>query len=861
MNWATIWHLFRSDTRRLRWLIVVVWGLLLCEAVQFGSAGPWQQPSTSGGGSSDVPDVYNEYYHLWIPGFGLAAAILASSVGWLGVAAMRLRPARRSEVGAAKFLFLTVWLFLPQVVAIISVLRLNGIALPLAISAACGAASVFVPLWLVLAAYGRLAGSPWRLLGALGISLAVLAWLAVLIPRENHNVFDFLEYVFSNFWGERMGVLLWWWSGLSMSLLILLVWWTPNRWKPAWRCAAGSGGLLVLAWLLEMCFKPQATEFVDLSAAVSAPDLAKITVTPPSEAKASFGNTTKGERVFVNAAVASGGLPEGVFCHWMKEDNFLVTSLRDSKSIVDPSPRRTFHTSSAFLPPDGVGASSAALLAALPPAAADYLKQSKGWRSDGSSQFVSLGSFPSESIRNGQSERMALDGNLTGLLYRYQSLVDISLSASPAQVPCHGGWLRWRTLPNANPKSLLVDLSMQYPLRGLGSVTLPQYPYSPAHYWRIFLYFPTRGETVPTTQYPLTRSGRLLGGGFTQRSVCKFEFSGTTDRLSASDLAEARLLILEPEIVGIVKRDLRASALPVEIERPNSDSSDFYYTLGPRTEPRYFFDAARTLRPDPATATPEEFGRWMQFCLAPHTMDEWQTAELAAWLPSQLDVMLRAQYEFRSMAKAMSQALPEEQRSRVISQIEIAPWLISVLRDRGWLPLAKDSLLKMLMGPNELSLEYQCAIASLQEPEAQDKLLATLERYGDMTLYNILRLQPGIEPRLTATVKRYFSRVTVHGKAPERRADYEYWRHLTALAMPLAHGLTPAKDDALALFKWLGTTRNNLTEVMAASFHLPFAIKRDSKEATQYFLKLRPEDCQWDAIMRQWIVNPQPQPE
>jgi hypothetical protein len=149
--------------------------------------------------------------------------------------------------------------------------------------------------------------------------------------------------------------------------------------------------------------------------------------------------------------------------------------------------------------------------------------------------------------------------------------------------------------------------------------------------------------------------------------------------------------------------------------------------------------------------------------------------------------------------------------------------------------------------------ELTC-IASLCEPSSSETLLTRLEENGDLALYQQLRRHPDIEPKLTETVKRYFQRITLHGKPPAGPPRFDDESRLVALRLPLAHGLAEAMSEGLMVHRWLNPTAGaRYAETLASYFQLPTSIKRDSKEAAAFLLNLQPEHCHWDPLTRLWI--------
>ena len=153
------------------------------------------------------------------------------------------------------------------------------------------------------------------------------------------------------------------------------------------------------------------------------------------------------------------------------------------------------------------------------------------------------------------------------------------------------------------------------------------------------------------------------------------------------------------------------------------------------------------------------------------------------------------------------------------------------------------------------------SVASLEEPETYDRLLSMLESGGKMELYEAIRRLPGIEPRLTESVRRYFARITVHGREPAEKPEYHN-PHGGRLALPLRHGLPEALNDALAVFRWENPVRKGThsfatdiqSEFLLRFLIAPSNIEGRSRAACDFLAALKPEDCRFDLLTRRWIT-------
>ena len=452
---------------------------------------------------------------------------------------------------------------------------------------------------------------------------------------------------------------------------------------------------------------------------------------------------------------------------------------------------------------------------------------------------------------------------MTGTLYRYEVIANVPF-AGESSVPCLDGWLQVKTLPNAKAVGRMspIGITFQSPTLGVAEhVTTLHYERDLQNLWKPMIYLPERGDVFPCIGHPYYARGPLLAGGATHRLMVEFEeINHLHPEQSRSQLlASARLLILQPVLLGTVTRHVAGEAARLNFVPSQSDSAriDLNYARGPRVAPNEALRYARPRRPNPETASAEQMGRWLQLIGANSTMSEWLSAEYAVWAPINLDLFLRCTGEnFYPVARAVAQSMPESQKSAVIAKLEEYPELIEVLQARGWLEDAREPLLRLYAADKFRREEHLCILASLGDPSTYDRLLKALEGNGDERLYNVLRQKPGIEPRLSESVNRLFAKKSINGLQPIRPATYEDWNRLTELGVPLMHGKPEAMRDALILFQWFKLKSNcGLVEFMERHFQLPQGNKRQSREAIEYLMGLKQDDCQWDPLIRRWVAT------
>lgn len=867
MNPSTIWHLFTTDVRRLRWLIIAVLVFLLIEAGQFYFRDVWSLPANTMYTSGAPPENLKQMTYLWLPLFSPLAALFAVALGWQGATAARLRPVRRREIVVSKFASLVLFLYVPQMLAILLVLTRHGIPFNQAALGMAAAAGAFVPLWIILAAYGRLAGTMWRFLGAAGATIAVLGMLTVAFKNFERGPITVLSLVCNDGWGRYAGPMAWSILWSSALLLLALTAFTIRRWKPFWRCAVAAIGVFAITFGMRnvdwFTLKPTdvAKELITQEA------LDRIQIVAPTEFEVKENPQPNRKTLLVSGQLRTRGLPPGVFCLWGRPDESRLRNGNRLISLPLGGPIRNSHPGlSQVFPRFGNRELDEVLLRSLPKDSPLSLQLQNGFiyatlaESDQGVDWVhSFEVSPSETFQ--ANRQLTMEAEVTGTLYRYEIVANVPLDRE-TNIPCQGGWLQvLATRKFGSVDRLRVAFSFQCPTLGVADNELLLHHENEANnLWKPFLYLPESGALVPCSGFLYYSRGPILSGGAAHRFLVDFSKVGLRNpSLNLSQIDQkARLVILQPLKLGTVTRQIsesnvRLNLVPNESDKP---SADFYYTQGPRMAPNEFLRYARPRRPSPETATDEEFGHWLQLVLASGTMYEWMSAEFSSWVPTKLNIILRAWSHpyWYPLTRAIAASVPENQKNQIIDKLRDYPDLVEVLERRGWLDDARELLLSLYETNKIRKPEHLPAIASLNEPSTYERLIASVEANGGANLYNVLRQKPGIEPKLSAAVLNFYRRVQIGDSTPTRKATYEDSPKLMNLKVPLSHGLADAKRDAILLFQWFeGSLGSDPQEFMERHFQLPPGIKRDTKEANAYFMGLKPEDCEWDPLTRLWV--------
>lgn len=860
MNLRTVFHLFRTDVRRLRWLILITWFLFAVDFAICLSASGWRAPGTRSSSSGDAEQHYRESApKLWRVG-GFTAMLVAGAAGWQGLAWSRTRPVRRREAAAAKTGFVLTFLILPQMAMVATVLLYNGIPWRESLLGMLAAAGVFAPLWCMMMALGRLAGSG----AAFFMGLVFIAGGAGIAGLFDERMLFNFWMALGDPWGQYAGPHSWYFLGTCAAALLLLLPLIARRWKTPARLLTAAGVVVGSGyyWRYTDWFHVSG-DYFEMAAQDSAV-FDKVTPVPPVTRLDGSEPMDRGKRVIsVSGMFGTEGLPPDVFAWWQPSGEAL---LRSEGKVIARAKSRFIKEGrpqiQSLFPPQQTPMNEAAVLAALPREGRLVKDQMQGIHFSFEKSPQELGLFVPEDPGIGFSGRqVSLEADMTGILYRYEVVADVPLAeesivrrgAVHMQVR-----LAAETVPPRDPlgqpgylQSVRADIGVQCPALGVSDDVLTlTWMMPPVHAWRVFLYTPATGWLVEGRNI-FSASSPLLGGGGTHRRIYGFE--GVPRVLREEDASRARFIILQPKLLGFSTKRVVTPPAPLKMHDPGS--GDYPMLTQRRWAPG---------NSDPATATREEFGLWLREHLLFDGHESF-TEALVRWMPRWPDVILNIRpwttdYEFEWCAAA-TRALPDSRREEVFRRLPNAPWLTWVIHRRGWEHDGKEELLKLFYSGHTMNMAGLLSVASLEDPATYDRLLAFMEEDGKVELYEVLRRLPGIEPRLTETVQRYFARITVHGREPVEvptHADSLAWK----LGVPLLHGMPEALRDLLAIFRGEAPVRNGKHSSTASSRsgyildHLirPPGLKPASEEAYWFLRDLKAEDCRFDPLTRRWIT-------
>lgn len=838
MNLKLVWHIFCTDARHLRWLILAVWVAIIIDAWPFLVNSVWKLPLADGHSSSAVAESYARCPGGIGPSWLVPAGwLLAVALGCNGKDAFRLLPIRRLDVVASKLLFLLLVIYIPQWITISLVFMRHDVVFAQAFSSIIAATAIIVPLWMIGVALGRLAGNLWRASGVFITTAICTALLSIAGVKYVSLQVGLFFTVMSDSWGKNPGPMAWVLVSSIAAGLLLLVRLTMVKWQPAKRCLAA------VVWTLAMviacsdvpkvsvCSSPSSLLKLDQNTL----DAIQPIITKPLR-------NWRNERVvnteFINHSIAvidSKNLPSDTFCCW-------------SRSYKPFSIHKRRHTN----PLDNQFFNPHALLSAIEkklPNVGVYKLHSNISNDSG----ILLDLSQSGGI-SGQSI------SLQGLLCRMELLADIPFVTDGVRVPVEQGWIHAkRYYRNSADSTPYIDLAMHGGVSGHGS-TLSQLSWNVdfSELWQVFFYVPKSGKAYYCgDSNEFVGSGPLLSSGYIHRKIIAIEHPEQFVKFAESDLEGARLLIFSPRILKILERTL---VIPpnLEIESKVEYNYDRNEVKGPRVLPKDFFAEAVSRRPDPSKASDEEFGRWMLFCEGNFSMNSWVAREYGEWLPSKLGMLLEGEPDgpyVSARTQALYAACPESKKEEVIAQLSEKPWLLQLVYSRGWLKDAKHEILQLFRSGHGYA-GISVYVALLKEPSTYDRLLEILSRNGDTKLYHALSRIPALADPLDQAVKSYYSRVTTHGLPPDGLDSRYNPVSISYLDLPLIHGVPDAMRDALVIFHACKAEKHSyMREELAKYFILPSGIDLSKESSITFFRDLRMENIHWDDLARRWRTN------
>ena len=478
-----------------------------------------------------------------------------------------------------------------------------------------------------------------------------------------------------------------------------------------------------------------------------------------------------GERraISLSGEFEASGLPKGIFAWWQPSGKARL--IQDGATVAtaqDRAVRGGRPQLSTLFPPANTPHDRDSLLAALPEGT-KLPRPDNLFMMDRDRSPNELGTFtavtPGQELASGD---LSLEIDLTARVYQYETLLNAPLNEMTAVTT---GPSRIVMRPALGARQGM-DIAVACPALGVSTNPFTaNWNIHPFRAWRVYLWLPAANIALPGTSVS-QRHGPLLAGGSAHREV--FEFQGLRNRDANYDTTGARVIILNPKHLGLKTKQV---TVPAKLKIPQNGAADFNGFLFQLQKPEQPMPA----RPDPATASTDEFAPWLTWVLGDRSASyEPTTAELACWVPNQLPTLMSTPTPnfvnsgpFISVAAppmlAIEKALPNSRRFELIKRLPSDPRLARIVYLRGWQNDARQELLALSERGADMDFEGWLAVASLREPKTYARLLHQLEASSNVPFYEALRTLPGIESQLDAAVKRYYARIALQRPGPGGR--------------------------------------------------------------------------------------------
>jgi hypothetical protein len=833
MNPRLVFHLFLTDARRLRWILVVAWAVMLVAALpalRFDTAdfAPFYEMRMGGGGANEEERAaLHEFLYVGIPtaSGGYAKIVLpllllgiSASLGFHGAGWAQVRPLRLREKVAAALLSLLAFIVLPQCAIIGLNLGIHGFSAAEIANGVLRAGTALLVLHACSAVFGRICGSLLRwLAGIAGVS--VIAGLAALFPGRYGN-----RAFLPGWWGER--------SEDCLPLLLVLA------------------GLLLLVFLFRGGRRPKLRMALVLLVMVTVPSLVQ-TWRPSTGWRVLQGLPRHPQADVIRPELVPGSFYQERYSPPRKHSTLMVQAgtrgLPADEGMIWMLEKAgpLFHQGKAIDQygngPDDLLRRGMNILPAWLPMPIDYVAKlpfetSERHVSPSTSERLWLGSFDLSGMPSPDAP-LSLDAEVLGVGCRYRVIFNEPLQD---KMTIRAGDIRGHArLVRSGVLAPTVDLLCLRPSQNPGTNF-----YREDDFLRFlcFLHLPESGRYVDC-RHLLEATGPLLSQGKIVRRVMKF------DGVTGQELTSARLVLVMPEITGSVRARVTADGLRLPADQPQGQR-DISHFLGRSYEDAFAYPADR---PSPLTCTEDQAGHWIML----NASQRGDTAgrELAPYVRRFPQIFLnyrawRTPMDGDAVPEALYQALPDGQRQLLIDKVthkdpQAESHLLSVMNRRGWQDPNPDQLLKALV--EKPSLELIAAVAAREDPATYPQLLAAMDRLRSIRAYRLLRRLPGIEDLLSETITAAFAR-----DRTEILAGLGSNVQSPKLALPAAHGMQEAFELLYAAEKDSHDGHEEALYNLAWLTTFPPG-NQGWQQCLKYLRAREAKDYRYDAFTAYWI--------
>jgi hypothetical protein len=861
MNAKVILYLFQVEWRRLRIWLSIFWLLLLLEALPHLVADfdllsgvakllGRQYHHFSGAENlkqlvwSDVGEVFPKWMFVLMSMNGAAsvmAIIVSSVIGMEVLAGLRLRPVRVREEVAAKAAALALLVILPVVMLVALNLSLKGFDFMTVVDGAGRSALVLAPMVTALAIFGRVCGGFWRWVGGMVGFLALI----VISPMLGAWYVPFPKF---DLWGAddhawRMGAAL-----LVVLALVLVFKGRAKSFRPILIALPLMLAALIIGFYAD---KAEEAKRIKLS---SLPEVSGLQVDGPTiDGSIHAQHHLRGAGVSLSGDIKVDGVPDGYFVNWTAEGEVTSPPDKDRQSSRHARLRSTLtdwrfatdYRSMYRELPSSLEIS--ALRAAMGDKGATLPKSQESFQPSYLSERIS---FRRVAMRAADKELLDrpvdVEVSLTGLVFRYRLAENLPLDA----VREYGdGLARVRIRSSLiAPDRVSVDLSMMQD-------SDPDDRVEPEP--QVVIWDPESGISTQLTKSEPIRSRLLAHCWFrlTRYYPSRSYPQDSYNRFRQMNHSKARVLVYMPEVLGRARRETTVAGVSLKKTQQGGSRSLWNAGFSP-VNAQEFFSRYPIGRPDPATCTAEEAGKWISLVMTqiPPYEPGWAAKEIACFVPRHSAMILRFPENIlgrQEMIYALSSGLPEE--GNLVDAMAAADpgygfdALYQVARRRGWEEKIRDSVLRRTSQGQRPNWGLMMNSMAYGDRSKYPDLIARLSGTRRWDLYQKVRELPGIEPALTEAIRLNESEARKGGETDPN-----------AYAIPAAHGSRDALRTLLSTIEPFGQDAHSwddAAQVLSKATYVPFDGRRGPGF---YFARLKEigaDALEWDPFLRLWIVK------
>ena len=837
-------HLLKTDWRRLWPWILLAWLAMLVVAIpgwsfDFESFTPWfrglamQWPGIEP--PADPPEpapVWLLLLHSLRHWTVLPALAVSAMLGFGGMVWDGTRPLRRVDFLRSKLLAILLFLVVPQLLVLASVLAVQGLgAGPMLAMALRTGAPLFL-LHLASLLFGRLCGGLWPWLAGVAALAAIAGVVQGFRTPEFH--FAYLPSLPLRLLPALALPTSWWPVGvaaLAVALLLLAF----RRRRPVLRIVLGCLAITVLPPLAEKV-RPTIGMFPLRSIADWEGTLqteASVRVLNPHDA-------------YIAVKTRGLGPDEGVA--WKIARGYPLSARGREIPHFEGTDRPMSRGN--LVPAQDFGLFSTGVRLPVSPEIPD--PEEFIW--SGGAERVYLGAFDADEAAAASGE-LRLDAHLFGLVGRYERVLELAVGEE-GEIREPGARVRARLV--ATPHPVMTLEMLRAPTR-VGPVAL-----DPLDRLRVLLHLPAERRTVEmggrhNQKDWLIGELKVERRTFPMFSPSYVEYSGQPPELQVPpvpDLAGAKVMVFLPRILGKVRTRVQAEGIEVR----EYGQRQFEVIHGAAPGPSNDTVNCAVPMPDPDTCTLDEAGYWLNHVMRHHEHGDWAIAALGPFVARFpelfLDFPSQDQRWQRPLVDVLADWLPESGKGALLEAHAARPGdpLLSVIRARGWLDEAREPLWQAFRSAPYPDRGIVAALCHFEDPDTYPALVDSLRRAYDPDCYHAVRKLPGIAPQLDPVMREI-------GRELAAESPGEWDRNLRhRLVAPAAHGVREAFERVWALSgespehpDWPPDWYD-----LASVVVLPAGVGHDRERQTAFFGSHEPDDFEHDPLALAWRLKPTP---